>query len=157
MISQTAEYALRAIVFLADQRGTPRTTAQIAEVTQIPAGYLAKVMQSLSRVKLVHSQRGLNGGFTLTMDPSTLSMFDIIGAVDPVRRFQECPLGLPTHGDDLCPLHQHLEDAANMLETKFKTTSIADLLNVPDTKKPLCHFPSVRETPPPQPPQPDAE
>lgn len=54
MISQTAEYALRAIVFLADQRGTPRTTAQIAEVTQIPAGYLAKVMQSLSRVKLVH-------------------------------------------------------------------------------------------------------
>jgi len=48
MISQTAEYALRAIVFLADQQGTARTTAQIAEVTQVPPGYLAKVMQSLS-------------------------------------------------------------------------------------------------------------
>jgi len=154
MISQTAEYALRAIVFLADQKGTPRTTAQIAEATQIPAGYLAKVMQTLSRVKLVHSQRGLNGGFTLTMDPSALSMFDIISAVDPVRRFRECPLGLPTHGDDLCPLHQHLEEAAGMLENKFKTTSMADLLNVPETRKPLCHFPSVGAQ---QMPEPDAQ
>jgi Rrf2 family protein len=108
-------------------------------------------MQSLSRVKLVHSQRGLNGGFTLTMDTAALSMFDIISAVDPVRRFQECPLGLPTHGDDLCPLHQHLEDAAQMLENKFKTTSIADLLNVPETQKPLCHFPGVGAQTAPEP------
>ena len=49
MISQTAEYALRTITYLADQDRTPHTTAQIAEATQIPAGYLAKVMQSLSR------------------------------------------------------------------------------------------------------------
>ena len=45
MITQTAEYALRAIVFLADQQGAPKTTQQIAEATQVPAGYLAKVMQ----------------------------------------------------------------------------------------------------------------
>ena len=91
MISQTAEYALRAIVYLADQRGSPRTTAQIAEATQVPPGYLAKVMQSLSRTKLVHSQRGLNGGFTLTRDPAGLPMLEIIEAVDPIRRFHECP------------------------------------------------------------------
>ncbi|MCU0981083.1 MAG: Rrf2 family transcriptional regulator [Pirellulaceae bacterium] len=124
MISQTAEYALRAIVYLADQRGSPRTTAQIAEATQVPPGYLAKVMQSLSRTKLVHSQRGLNGGFTLTR--------------------HECPLGLPTHHADLCPLHRNLEEAAALLEQKFSSTSVADLLNVPGDKKPLCHFPSAR-------------
>jgi Rrf2 family protein len=145
MISQTAEYALRAIVFLADQRGTPRTTAQIAEVTQVPPGYLAKVMQSLSKMKLVNSQRGLNGGFTLTKDPAELSMLDVIGAVDPIRRFHECPLGLPSHGDDLCPLHRQLEDASGMLESKFRETSIAQLLNVPGDQKPLCRFPSVAE------------
>ena len=74
MISQTAEYALRAIVYLADQEGQPRTTAQIAEATQVPAGYLAKVMQALSKVRLVNSQRGLNGGFTLTRDANELTM-----------------------------------------------------------------------------------
>lgn len=145
MISQTAEYALRAIVYLADQRGSPRTTAQIAEATQVPPGYLAKVMQSLSRTKLVHSQRGLNGGFTLTRDPATLPMLEIISAVDPIRRFRECPLGLPTHTADLCPLHHHLEEAARMLETKFGETSVADLLNVPGEKKPLCRFPLTPE------------
>ena len=145
MISQTAEYALRAIVFLADQEGKPRTTAQIADATQIPAGYLAKVMQSLSRVKLVHSQRGLNGGFTLTRDPKELSMLEIIGAVDPIRRFHECPLGVPTHDHDLCPLHQQLEDAAQMLDERFKNTSVGDLLAVPGPNKPLCSFPGTAE------------
>lgn len=147
MISQTAEYALRAIVYLADQRGSPRTTAQIAEVTQVPPGYLAKVMQSLSRMKLVNSQRGLNGGFTLLKDPAELSMLDVISAVDPIRRFHECPLGLPSHGDDLCPLHANLEDASRLLETKFRETSIGHLLNVPTDKKPLCQFPHVVDPP----------
>ena len=147
MISQTAEYALRAIVYLADQRGSPRTTAQIAEATQVPPGYLAKVMQSLSRTKLVHSQRGLNGGFTLTRDPAGLPMLEIIAAVDPIRRFHECPLGLPTHHADLCPLHRELEEAARMLEQKFSDTSVADLINVPGDQKPLCRFPAPREDP----------
>jgi len=147
MISQTAEYALRAIVFLADQGGKPRTTAQIADATQIPAGYLAKVMQSLSRVRLVNSQRGLNGGFTLAKDPSDLSMLEIIKAVDPIRRFDECPLGVPTHGCNLCPLHQRLEDAAQLLESQFSSTSMADLLAVPGPNKPLCRFPGVSESP----------
>jgi Rrf2 family protein len=143
MISQTAEYALRAIVYLADQRGSPRTTAQIAEVTQVPPGYLAKVMQSLSRMRLVHSQRGLNGGFTLTRDPAELSMLEIISAVDPIRRFHECPLGVPTHSENLCPLHRRLEEAAKMLEEKFGETNVASLLDVPGDEKPLCRFPSV--------------
>jgi len=147
MISQTAEYALRAIVYLADQRGSPRTTAQIAEATQVPPGYLAKVMQSLSRTKLVHSQRGLNGGFTLTRDPATLPMVEIIAAVDPIRRFHECPLGLDTHHKDLCSLHRHLEEAAQMLEQKFTDTSVADLLDTSGDHKPLCRFPAAPEVP----------
>lgn len=146
MISQTAEYALRAIVYLADQRGSPRTTAQIAEVTQVPPGYLAKVMQSLSRTRLVHSQRGLNGGFTLTRDPATLPMLEIIAAVDPIRRFQECPLGLETHHEDLCLLHRTLEEAAQMLENKFSETSVADLINASGDSLTQCRFPGTRRT-----------
>ena len=64
MISQTAEYALRAIVYLAGQE-LPQTTQQIAATTRVPAGYLSKVLQALARGGLVHSQRGLHGGFTL--------------------------------------------------------------------------------------------
>jgi Rrf2 family protein len=143
MISQTAEYALRAIVYLADQEGAPRTTAQIAEATMIPAGYLAKVMQSLSRERLVKSQRGLNGGFTLAHNADELSVLAVINAVDPIRRFPECPLGIPSHGRRLCPLHYRLDQAAEMVEKAFSQTMVTELLAVPRERRPLCRFPAV--------------
>jgi Rrf2 family nitric oxide-sensitive transcriptional repressor len=146
MISQTAEYALRAIVYLADQHAAPQTVAQIAEVTQVPAGYLAKVMQGLSRAGLVNSQRGLNGGFVLARAAKTLSVLEVVNAVDPIRRFPECPLGIPSHGRRLCPLHQRLDDAAQTVETAFGTTMVAELLTVPRERKPLCRFPLVPST-----------
>src|SRR5689334_18543405 len=73
MVSQTAEYALRAVVCLGNQAGTPLTTQQIAEVTRVPVGYLAKVMQALGRGGIVSSQRGLHGGFTLARPMDELS------------------------------------------------------------------------------------
>lgn len=144
MISQTAEYALRAVVFLADQGGEPRTNAQIAEATQIPVDYLAKVMQSLSRARLVNAQRGPNGGFTLRVPAEELSVLQVVNAVDPIRRFPECPLGLPHHGKSLCPLHKKLDEAAQATEESFGSTTIAELLAVPKSRKPLCQFPVSR-------------
>jgi Rrf2 family protein len=143
MISQTAEYALRAMVYLADQERVPHTTAQIAQATQIPAGYLAKVMQALGRVRVVKSQRGLNGGFTLNREPGKLSLLEIINAVDPVRRFDECPLGLPTHTTGLCPLHRKLDETALMLEREFGATTVGDLVSASEEHKPLCRFPKA--------------
>jgi Rrf2 family protein len=141
MISQTAEYALRAIVYLADQDG-PRTTAQIAATTKVPAGYLAKVMQSLSRAGLVKSQRGLNGGFTLTREPQELSILAVVNAVDPIQRFPECPLGIASHGRRLCPLHYRLDQAAAMVEEAFGETMVAELLSTSRDRRPLCRFPT---------------
>ncbi len=142
MISQTAEYALRAIVFLADNDGKSCTTQQIAEVTEVPAGYLSKVMQSLSRSKLVNSQRGIHGGFTLSKESSKLTVLEIINAVDPVQRIHECPLKIANHGKNLCPLHRKLDNAAAAVETAFAETTIDNLLAVPKSRKPLCRFPA---------------
>jgi len=143
MISQTAEYGLRAIVFLADQGGLPKTNLQISEATQIPVGYLAKVMQGLGRAKLVNSQRGLNGGFTLSRPSTEITVLAVVNSIDPVRRIHACPLNLPSHGSNLCPLHRRLDDAAALVEDAFKRTTIAELLNVPASRKPLCRFPCV--------------
>lgn len=142
MISQTAEYALRAIVYLADQ-DEPRTTAQIAAGTHVPAGYLAKVMQNLSRARLVDSRRGLNGGFTLAVDADELTILEVVNAVDPIQRIRECPLGL--HGTNLCPLHRRLDDAAQLVEQAFRESTVAELLNVPRRKKAVCQFPCLSE------------
>jgi Rrf2 family protein len=140
VISQTAEYALRAVVYLASQ-GEPRTTQQIARTTRVPVGYLAKVMQALARCGLVHSQRGLHGGFTLVKPPKQLTVWEVIDAVDPIQRIHSCPLGLKSHGVNLCPMHRRLDDAMAGVEKAFKKSTVAELLADPNPSKPLCEFP----------------
>jgi len=142
MLSQTTEYALRAIVFLADQ-GEARTTQQIAKTTRVPAGYLSKVMQGLSRAGLVDSQRGVHGGFTLARPPKELTIWEVVEAVDPIQRIRSCPLGLKAHGTNLCPLHRRLDDAAAQVEHAFRGTTVQELLDEPTSSKPLCAFPHV--------------
>lgn len=140
MISQTAEYALRAIVYLADQSDAPQTTQQIAEATRVPVAYLAKVMQALSRAALVRAQRGLHGGFTLAMPARQLTVLDVVRAVDPLRRIEHCPLGIKSH-QSLCPLHRRLDSAVAMVEKALGSSTIAELLAKPKRGKaikPLC-------------------
>lgn len=139
MVSQTAEYALRAVVALAGRPETSLTTQQIAEATKVPAGYLSKVMQALGRAGLVTSQRGLHGGFLLTRPLEKISVLDVIGAVDPIKRIERCPLGLPQHGANLCPLHKRIDRAIAMVEKEFRDATMADLLAEPTESKPLCH------------------
>jgi Rrf2 family protein len=138
MISRTAEYALRAVVCLADQKDTPLTTQQIAEATRVPAGYLSKVLQALGRAGLVVSQRGLHGGFTLGQPAEQTSVLDVINAVDPMQRIRKCPLGVKSHTGNLCPLHRRLDSAMEMVEHAFGRTTMAELLADPDQLHPLC-------------------
>jgi Rrf2 family protein len=138
VISQTAEYALRAVVWLASHPGRPLTAQQIADSTRVPAGYLAKVLQGLSRAGLLHSQRGLGGGFTLARSTAELSVWDVVQAVDPIRRIHECPLGLEVHSKRLCALHKHLDDVIVSVEADFARCSIASLIEHKGELAPLC-------------------
>ena len=128
MFSQTVEYALRIVVWLASQGNEPRTTQQIAKATKIPAGYLSKVLQNLGRSRIVDGRRGVGGGFTLAVRPEDLSPLDIINAVDPIRRIKRCPLGLKTHSTGLCPLHRRLDEAIALIEKGLGETRISDLV-----------------------------
>jgi len=136
MLSRTAEYALRAIVWLSDHPGASVTGQAIAVATQVPPDYLSKVMQCLVRAGLVEAQRGKNGGFSLVSNPDELTILDVINAVEPVRRIRSCPLGLPGH-ESLCPLHRSLDDIADQLERAYGAIRLTDLLRTAGVK-PLC-------------------
>ncbi len=138
MLSQTVEYALRAIVCLANEAPAAQTNVQLAEVTKVPAAYLSKVMASLNRAGLVRSQRGPNGGFTLTKTPQELALLEVVNAVDPIRRIEECPLGLAGHGTRLCALHRRMDNVIGLVEETFATTTLAEILAENTGSTPLC-------------------
>lgn len=143
MISQTVEYALRAIVTIAQHDGAPCTAQKISEITHVPAPYLSKMMQGLVRAKLVTSKRGLHGGFILTKDAGELTVLAVVNAVEPFKRIRECPLGIDSHEGTLCPLHRRLDSALAMVEDSFRDTTVADLLSQPSSATPLCEAKKV--------------
>ena len=146
MLSSTAEYALRAVVYLASEPADSRTSQEIAQVTRVPAGYVSKVLQALVRAGLAHSQRGPSGGFTLARAPAGVSALEVINAVDPIKRIRECPLGLPSHGENLCRLHRRVDDAIASVEKVFAETTIAELMEQ-TTSGTRCLFPTLENRP----------
>lgn len=145
MLSQTAEYALRAVVILARSTDAPQTTRQISEATRVPQPYLVKILQGLVRAGIVRSQRGLGGGVSLAKPASQLTILEVVNAVDPIVRIHSCPLGLRTHGTSLCALHRRLDNALALVEEAFSSSTLEEVLNESRNLQPLCETGSNRQ------------
>lgn len=139
MISQTGEYALRAVVYLAQRPLDQSFSAQqISAGTKVSVGYLQKVLRMLSRAKLLTAQRGTGGGFALTKLPSAITILEVLEAVDSgVERIERCPLGIKGH-TELCALHRMLDEQLANTERVYATTYVSDIVGTLDPIRPLC-------------------
>ncbi len=140
MFSLTTEYALRAVVFLADGGERSYTTQEIADTTKAPRDYLSKVLRDLSRAGIVTAQRGKHGGFALARRPEVLTIYDVMEAVDPIQRIRSCPLKLQSHQARLCRLHRRLDDALLHIENELRGACLSDLMQPDGGVKPLCEI-----------------
>ena len=131
MISITAEYALRAAVVLA-KSDKPMKTKDVAEISQVPREYLAKIVQLLARGNIIASKKGRGGGISLAKPAAEINLYDVIQVVDPVRHYEQCPFRLLEHKEGLCPLHTRLEYLIVDLEKEFKTTTLDQLIQDKD-------------------------
>ena len=137
MFSQTTEYALRAMSWLALSPDKLVPTGQLADRTKVPPHYLAKVLQQLAAAELIVGRRGVHGGYKLTRAAKAISLLDVVRSVATVERITTCPLGLDNHGSTLCPLHRRIDDAAKVLIDTYGSVTLQDLVDQPD-RKPLC-------------------
>lgn len=126
VLSQTAEYALRAVVYLAGRTGTPLTTLQIAERTGVPTSYLAKILLSLTRAGILTSQRGAGGGFVLA--ELELTILDVVRAVDPGRRCLDDSARPEPLPGCFWKLHRRLAEASVVVEDVLGAVRIAELV-----------------------------
>jgi Rrf2 family protein len=141
MLSQTAEYALRAVVYLAYEAPEARTTEQIHRATLVKRAYLAKILQGLAKKGIVTTQRGVGGGVALAKSPQELTLLEVVNAVEPLQRIRTCPLGISTHGSQLCPLHRRIDAVLAVVEEQFARTTLAEILSEPGANMPLCETP----------------
>lgn len=107
ILSRTSQYAIQAMIFIATQpRGVPVLIRKVAEHLGVPPPYLAKIMQSLSRGKLIDSFRGRQGGVCLHEGGEQTDLMKILTLIEGPGLTDNCVLGLKICGDDTaCPVH----------------------------------------------------
>lgn len=127
MLSQTAQYALRAVVILASKKDSPMTVTQLAQYTKVPDKYLAKVMQSLVRADIVASKPGKTGGFTLKTPIEKLTLRTVIDAIDSPHD-EDLHMGIQSYGSPLYQLHQKLKEINSLVRTECANIFIKDLI-----------------------------
>jgi len=128
MLGQAAGYATSALGYLATAAGKPLLVKEIAQACDIPAPYLAKIINTLRHVGLVETQRGVGGGVTLARKPSDVSLYDIAELLaDPICN-RRCMLGVAACTDErACPAHRFWTEQRGTVIEFLKKTSIADI------------------------------
>lgn len=121
-ITRQADYALRAMLFLAKLEPNQRAaTSQIAEEQDIPPSFLAKIISQLSITGLIHTSRGAHGGVSLARKPENISLLDVVEAIDGPISLNEC-----TSNPDICifgescPIHEVWVETQNQLVQKLR-------------------------------------
>lgn len=142
MISQAAERALQAVVYLGSQGGEPRTAAQIAEATGTSVMDLEETLSRLSRAGMLAPPRRVDHGFLLLANLTDVTVLDVVRAVEAFHPIEDCPLGRPAQTSGLCPLHRPMENVSIAEKRAPDRTTISELLHEPNL---VCSLPCISE------------
>jgi Rrf2 family iron-sulfur cluster assembly transcriptional regulator len=129
LLSQTAVYALKAVLYLAENGSDePLRVDDIARGLNVPRNYLSKILHVQAKAGLLESTRGPRGGFQLSRDPAQLSLAEIIGPFDDIAFGSACLLGRERCSDDSpCAAHARWKDVSASVRTFLSETTIHDL------------------------------
>jgi Rrf2 family protein len=128
MLSQTAEYALRTVLFLADSDDGARVE-EIARRLGVPRNYLSKTLHRLAQEGVLRSTRGKGGGFRLAVPPDRLKLLRVVAPFDDIPGERRCLLGRPQCSDrNPCPAHHEWRAVSERVTAFFRDRTVADLL-----------------------------
>jgi len=107
-ITRASDYAVRVMIHLAGlpDRSTVRQS-ELSRATDVSGHFLSKVLQQLVRARLIRSQRGSGGGYALAVPANSISLLDVVQAMEgPVRLNQCIEEGPSCERKSWCPAHQ---------------------------------------------------
>ena len=132
MLSKSCIYALRSIVFLAHNASVNSKIGikEIAKELELPVHYSGKILQQLTKSKIIQSVKGPNGGFYLNEKSQEVKLITVIEVIDGLDFFANCGLGLKECSEDHpCPLHNEFKIYRDGLWELFSSKSILDLVS----------------------------
>ncbi|MGQ9644975.1 MAG: RrF2 family transcriptional regulator [Thermodesulfobacteriota bacterium] len=128
-ITRSGEYGLRGVLFLARQPAKRFVLiSEISKEQQIPETFLAKIFQRLSKAGLLRSSRGAKGGFSLGKPAGSITMREVIEAIDGPIALNRCLRGGgECKEEDFCPIYPVWSKAQQQLLEILDSTTVEDL------------------------------
>ncbi|MCK5825279.1 MAG: Rrf2 family transcriptional regulator [Ichthyobacteriaceae bacterium] len=129
MFSKSCKYAIRSVIYLAAMSNEEKRIGikPIAEELDIPAHFLAKILQKLARENVIHSLKGPSGGFYTTEDDVKNPLMIVVDTIDGPDVFTSCAAGLKHCSDKKpCPLHNDIAPFRNAFRDSLNTKTIKE-------------------------------
>lgn len=131
MFSKSCHYGLQAMIYIAYYSDEERNVelSRIAEGLDVPKHFLSKILQLLVKHKLLVSMKGPTGGFRLNGAADSISMIEVIEAIDGLDVFTQCGIGFKMCDDDHpCPIHHDYKKVRNRIKLLFNNKTLKDLV-----------------------------
>ena len=128
-ITRASDYAVRVMIHLSGlPPGFRVRQPELSRVTDVSGHFLSKVLQQLVRSRLIRSQRGSGGGFALAVPAATVSLLDVVEAIEgPVRLNQCIAEGPSCDRKAWCPAHRVWAEAQAAIVNVLGAASMASL------------------------------
>ncbi len=136
MLSKSCEYAIRSIVFIAQNGSMEKKIGikTLAKELDLPYPYLGKILQNLTKNNIIQGVKGPGGGFFLNEECKQTKIIRIIEVMDGLDFFTQCGLGLKNCSEEHpCPLHNDLKIYRDGLWELFNAKTIKDLVRSIDS------------------------
>lgn len=129
MFSKSCEYAIKAMIFVA-QKSKDELRVGVKEIAtgiDAPEHFIAKILQDLGKKKLIYSIKGPNGGFYMDKKNLKSSIADIVKAIDGDGIYKDCVIGLKACSEkNPCPVHFEYKEIKKHLIKLLEENTIAD-------------------------------
>lgn len=130
MLTKGTEYAIRALVYVQLKNWEQKRPGveEIAKEIEAPVAYSAKILQTLTKHKLLDSMKGRGGGFFFNGNQSDLTLYDVIHVMEGDACFHKCGFGLKNcNNSNPCPLHDQYKVVRDGFYNIVKTETINSL------------------------------
>ena len=130
VITKKAEYAVISLVELASLKENESTTTKsIAEKQEIPVNLVVQILAQLNKAGWTSGHRGPSGGVSLSRDPATITVKDVIELFDGPVTITRCLMqDAPCKNRSSCNLRTVWQEAQQNMMERLSSTTIADLL-----------------------------
>ena len=129
LLSRNADYAVRALCYIANEKKRVVSATELVRELKIPRPFLRKILQTLNRKRILESHKGIGGGFKLAKRSGSISLIELIEAFQGPFRVDECFFKKEACPNKIsCPLKKKIDAIEDRVYKELRNINIESIM-----------------------------